>query len=130
MCPPQLLARHGDEVWGRFEERDQIIKDFDAVLHLPLRHVLLKPGLHPVGVISDLVDDLLGVFGADLGGRIQHALDVAEDRLLQPARPRLPLRAFRHLLCVVLEKLEGLRQDVAHVKLKEACALLVLVEAS
>lgn len=130
VSPPHLLAWHRDKVWGGFEEGDQIVEDLDPVLHLPLRHVLLKPGLHPVRVISDLVDDLLGVFRADLGGRIQHALDVAENGLLQPARPRLPLRAFRHLLCVVLEKLEGLCQDVAHVKLKEACALLVLIEAS
>ena len=94
MSATHLLAWHRNEVWGRFKEGDQIIKHFNAILHLPLRHVLLKPGLDLVGVISDLGDDLLGVFRPYFRGRIQHTLNVAEDGLLQPADPGLPLCAF------------------------------------
>uniref|UniRef100_A0A7S3MWK5 Uncharacterized protein n=1 Tax=Strombidium inclinatum TaxID=197538 RepID=A0A7S3MWK5_9SPIT len=96
MLLPQLLTRHTYEGGAALEEAEEVSKDFDSCFHEAAGHELLEASLDSFVIFSDLDNNSFAGPLLDLFGRVQHALDITDDRFLQEEGPGLPLDFERH----------------------------------
>ena len=79
LCFPELLTRQRDEVGSALEESHYVVKDLDAALASPCRHVLLEPTLDDFFVIADFLDSSGGLFRWDFVATLQETLYVLKN---------------------------------------------------